>query len=705
MAKAIREKIYADDANYSTIIFKSAGDAKCVINNDIVWALIYSKAEDYTYEPNSKLTKLDLGDVIVKEFTGKTFGGEYGNAFKYKSYDNEANTFGQLIDVTLPLVEAKDGETTVPSYAFKGKDNSYTNAPVCSITIPEGYTKIDENAFHTTKELTTVNFPSTLKAIGKSAFAICTKYVNITLNNGLKTIGNCAFYTNQGNIDGMKVLSIPASVEYMGPGAFAGRLYRDVYYYSSKAPVSPWGSLNESSYTSASTFNKVMYVGESGYNEPANGYTNRENYVNSMHFAVLHFPTGLSDENRETFTDITRTYKTWTGKYEGKGNSANQYTVGSETEVPTFDQTSPGVAKVVDYGFHDTEVDDQYIWPSQSQFTRSYAVNSNGLKWDGVTTYTPTLTEEQIKMIKDDVSSLADKSDDEIKKVAYLGTRQFTLLDQDVNPDSKSDELTTTITSGSRWWTLCVPCDVTKAEVDRVFGSGTHLCLFSKVERKEDTANGNELHLYFQNDTYKNKYTRATDGTWTKGDDVTGEDDVVLYAHTPYMIYPTQNPSDGSAFVLKNFEMKEGDVQSTVVAANGTKSDEAVKYSFIGNYRSGMTIPQYSYVYGKKGNGKSQFYIYAGTKGTWASNKCLVKRTDNSDADYTTFFKGSSDGAKQISTFGDEEGDVTAIERVEFHYGDEASAPVYSLSGQKVNTANGLAKGLYIKGGKKFVVK
>lgn len=314
-------------------------------------------------------------------------------------------------------------------------------------------------------------------------------------------------------------------------------------------------------------------------------------------------------------------------------------------------------------------------------------------------------------------------SDDEIKKLAYMSTRQFVLVSRDVkgpNPDYPVP-----VTSGERWWTLCVPCDVTKGEVDKVFGEGTHLCLFSKVDRTIDKENGNTLHLYFQNDTYTHKYTRNTNGTWTKGEAVEDDNVVVLYAHTPYMIYPTKRDNDGKEYILSNYELQPGDVRVSVVDANGGQSTGDIKYEYTGTYRSAITttttdvegkttttsspvlIPQYSYAFGKKGNGNSQFWFIASTKSKWAANKCLVQRYDaNGKDDYDTLFGGNSESsdAKQISTFGDDD-ETTAIDRVVYHYGDDDSdAAVYTLGGQRVN-GNSLTKGIYVKAGKKFVVK
>ena len=96
----------------------------------------------------------------------------------------------------------------------------------------------------------------------------------------------------------------------------------------------------------------------------------------------------------------------------------------------------------------------------------------------------------------------------------------------------------------------------------------------------------------------------------------------------------------------------------------------------------------------------------------WSPNKCVVQATarDGGAQDYSNFFGGNANNSKvsQVSLFG-EDGTVTEIENVTIIAGEGENAQiVYNLNGQVVSS-NGntdrLAKGVYIKGGKKFMVK
>lgn len=738
----IRKTLTAE-SNFSTVIFKSEGEEKCTINDDIVQAVLYT---DASYSANKNLETVNFGDVIVEDLSDKTFGGTNGDKFILPSYEGGAG-FGHKLDFTIPLTKTADGEMTVPSNLFKSSNSSYLSEPVATLRIPEGYTKIAAKAFENSTNLTNVEFPSSVKVIGDEAFAKCKGYHSIKLTKGLQIIGNCAFYL-ESNVE-EKVLEIPSTVIYMGPGCFHFRHYQDVYYYGKTAPLSPLGKMVSSTYSSEeAAFDTQMLVGNGGFTQynanttsgnATKGTANKENYHNgTSYFATLHFRSDIDDDNAEgkqpnaeTFTDITRRYITW-GHGEGETfNMGDKKELGQESSQLSFQLQNNQSGTTVTPGYYDTDLGSQLIWPSQNQWIRSYVNNSLGLKWDGVTKYEPTLTEDQIALLRaqgftetgashKNYSTNADVqgyTEEELRQIAYHGTRQFVLVNRDVK--GEDPEYPVPVTDGQRWWTLVVPCDVTKAEVDKVFGEGTHLCLFSKVERTVGEGS-NKLHLYFQNDTYTNYYTRSADGTWTKGEAV-GEnpDAVVLYAHTPYMIYPTKRKDDGATYVLNNYELKTGDALRTVVTAT-----DNTKYCFAGNYRDKVTteekdetgayktavvnIPQYTYAFGKKTtDGNSQFWFFTANKGTWKSNKCIVERYDDKGVeDYKSLFSGGKSEAKQISTFGDDE--TTAIDEVVYHFGEEATGAIYSISGVLVSrdgSRSGLAKGIYVQGGKKFVVK
>lgn len=783
---------------YEKIQFVNEGTGAMTINKDIVKAILYPSAT-----ANSVLTTLDLGAATCADFSKETFAAD------------GANGTLALTSLTLPLtnktrvlsesIGAHVDKMVVPTQVI-----STLNSGLTTVTIPEGYDRVGNEAF-ANSSITNVNFPNSLTLIGESAFYNCINITTLTFNEGLENIGkkafmdlksltalnfpstlkiihdeafrNCYVYDLKFNA-GLQfigkgafalpnykraetTLEIPASMRYIGAIAFGNRRYQDVFFYGENAPLMPFGTI-ESWPGTGSAFDEVTLMGNNGFDpkkgeisDDANtGYANRENYKNQgVYFCLLHYPKDLTDEQRAAYTDITRVYKTVDeghafhyGKYE---DPYSYHEVGQEETELKF--SSYTASKKTSCGFQDTYLGRQYIWPSQEEWRRSYVVNSLGYNWNGKDKYLPTLSGEDLAVLAyagykvADADHPADENTgyytlENLQMMAHMGTRQFPLGNSDVNVDKKPEEKPTYPINikGGQWWTICVPFDMTKAQVDEVFGVDTHVCRFNKVERVVNSEEKvKSIKLFFTNDVYVHKSTKDESGKYTTS---TGtpvvNDDIVIYAHESYMIYPTKNNDDAnSMYNISDYTLVTGSPLPTLVKANeqftgGAKesaSDEAdwnKEYRFVGNYQTAVavsetaqaseetfardvknvTVPQYSYIYAqKKGTPRAQFWFYTGTQMLWGANKCVVQATarDGGKSDYLTYFGGNGTGAaKELSFFGKDE-DVTGIENVEIIAGNENDTQiVYNLNGQVVNgNLNNLQKGVYIKNGKKFMVK
>lgn len=625
----------------------------------------------------------------------------------------------------------------LPSTIKKIDDSAFESCNLTSFTLNEGLEHIGKRAF-TGNALTSIQFPSSLKFIDDFAF-LYVEMKNIKLNAGLEYIGNAAFGLSK-NLD-EEVLEIPASVKYIGPWAFNFRQYQDVYFYGSKAPLMPIGKSSAYPYFGiSSAFSEVIHNGHNGFNlagangadDTQAGYANRQNYNNAnTYMCILHYPQDLDDNNRATYTDITRVYET---KPDGCTSSTQK--VGKETTTLSYG-TCTAYTDVL-WGYEDTYMGEQYVWPSMTQFSRSYAVNSNGYNWDGVTEYRPTLSDEDLKLLEYAGFKVGtgdgEYSEDELRKIAYLGTRQFVLSNADVHPsDPDKDPEYPIKAKGNNWWTICVPFNMTKAQVDKTFGEGTHVCRFSSVDRKVIDGK-KQLTLKFQNDVYTHKSTKDAKGNYTTDASASvADDDIVIYAHEAYMIFPTISGEDANGlFHIKDYQLVTGSPVPTIVKANASDTDanaDHTEYRFIGNYQTEFavaksssdgpttevaTIPQYSYMFNKKvGDAKYKFWFYTGNTLAWEANKCLVQNTarEGGKDDYTHFFGGNSVSMAKVSQqsiFG-EEGEVTGIEPITIVAGEGKDAQViYNLNGQMVSRGyqtNALPQGIYIQNGKKFMVK
>ena len=775
LAEMLKYKLTKSNT-FETIKFVNTGTGAMTIDKDIVKAILYPSAT-----ANSVLTTLDLGAATCKDFSKETFAA------------NGAQGYSALETLTLPLNESKETPAQVVFY-LQGQNFKLTH-----VIVPEGYGKIGANTFDMgggVTLLTNVTLPNSLTEIGEKAFLYAGKLASIELGANLTYIGKEAFVgtgltsisfpENLDKIDdgafyGLNitnlvfneklrfignsafalpseqtetVLMIPASVKYIGPFAFNFRQYQDVYFQGTKAPLMPVGkAIFHSNWGEGTAFSAHTLMGNSGFDPSSGnlrddakgeGFANRENYKNGrVYFCIMHYPSSTSDEDAKDFTDTSRTYETCPegGTWDYANTPLAVGKEGADPEFKTGMSNAPYIGTKVDYGYQDTYLGRQYIWPSQSQWVRSYIVNSYGYNWDGVTKYRSNLTEEDYATLKEAGfvvgTGEGQYTEDELCKIAHMGTRRFVL----VNGDSKSTpEYKITMKPG-QWWTLCVPFNMTKKQVLDTFGADTQLCLFNKVTRDLGVNGKNKIVLYFTQDVLKHS-TKNADGTKMKdangmwsadiatAQDNVADDDVVLWAHESYMIKPYngEQSNQDAVFVVKNYEAVEGNPLPTVVQSATTvqsrQASETKEYRFVGNYLGNenaratkVTIPQYSYVYANtKSDPVYKFRFYTGNTSTWKPNKSLVQTNDRNGGrdDYNNFFGIDKStplpaGSKQASVFGGENFDeTTGIEDVTIVAGTDTLTPVFNLEGKMVSSngdAAGLPAGIYVKNGQKFMVK
>lgn len=786
------------DGKFETVKFENTSSTDALkINNSIISKILFIEGMPTWNAFNSNLINLDLGQATCTDLSSKTFS------------TTDKNGKANLTTLTLPLTvktsvmseltSKKVEKMVLPSEVL---GNYYSD--ITTVTIPEGYDRLGDDAFLNRDKISTFHLPSTLTLIGNAALKNCKALTSIKLNNGLQNIGKEAFTgTKLTSIDfpsslrmiddaaffeckifnlklnaglqyignaafgllgnatdnAEKTLEIPASVRYIGPFAFAVHYYQDIFFYGEKAPIMPVGtSPYIQGHGEQAAFSANTYMGNNGFNPGKewkegdifdnaynDGYANRENYKNGgVYFTMLHYPKELNDDQRAAYTDITRVYKTAEGDQKfcyAKNNNPDSYVeVGKESQDLKYGGYDAPTK--CDFGFQDTYLGHQYVWPSQEQWRRSYVVNALGYNWDGITTYRPTLSDEDIAILSyagfKEGTGKGEYPRDELEKIAHLGTRMFVLADADVNEDKepeKEPEYPVDV-KGGEWWTLCLPFNMTKAMVDETFGEGTQVCLFDRVVRQvNETTRKNRIVLYFTQNVYKHKTEpKKADGTWNFQETAPApaDDEIVIYAHESYMIHPTKTGKD-VVFAVKNYQPAVGSPTPTVVIGKNeypgaSSTPDNVPYRYVGNYLESVDaqtasqsvdaqalqevkIPKYSYVYASNGK-ETKFWFLTSDNMAWKPNKCVVQTNTRGDGerDHEEFFDYNATGAKQASFFGEDFIDTpTSIEdEMVIIAGEGSDAPVYSLDGTLVNTTGdltGLPKGVYIKGGKKYVVK
>lgn len=517
---------------------------------------------------------------------------------------------------------------------------------LATVTLPTGYTSIGNYAFNGKQSLTTVKLPSGVKSIGDGAFYL-TALSNINFPNSLETIGNEAFKQTK-----LTTVVFPQNLKSIGAEAFVLTYLYDIYFLGLEAPVVASDSFDDATYKGNGGYSPTNYSAAEPIGDTNNGYAERRNYMNGEKpFGMMHLRSDLTSEQRAKYTDITRNYEVI------KDPTTNAYRA-----------------------FNDLYYGSQKVWPGQYSYEHTYNDAVKGVLWDGVTTYDAT---------------------------KYMGLHKFTLTASNVN--FTDTETWTFGKKGQNWWTICLPFNMTKAQIDATFGPNTEVCRLSAVIRNKEQK---RITLKFQNDVYAN---------------ATNDDAIVIEAHQAYMIYPTVSATTNIQF--SGFQVVSGSPLPTIVKATNegnVTDDHSYTYRFIGNYLThweqsvnngvaqAITMPQYSYFLGAQGD-KHVFFYQTGTTGKWNPYTATVQAF-YSDTSVGQNFAGDDDsfiltaGAKTASDFGRFSSETTAITDIQTEtHTQQPSTVVYNLNGQRVATnltdLKGLPTGIYLVNGKKYIVK
>jgi len=186
---------------------------------------VSSNANSISASFEVSFTVFDLGSTDDLEFEPIT-SGPNDNTYRVIGYEDnglqavvipayyrEPGSDGPY----LPVTEIGDLTNDYPPFAF-------SHATFTSVTIGENVTSIGYNAFQYCQALTSITIPSNVKTIGQRAFAQCSfmddespGLKNITISEGVTSIDWQAFY----ECNKLESITIPGSVTSIGNEAFA----------------------------------------------------------------------------------------------------------------------------------------------------------------------------------------------------------------------------------------------------------------------------------------------------------------------------------------------------------------------------------------------------------------------------------------------------------------------------------------------------
>ena len=171
------------------------------------------KLVDLTVDMNlSKFFELN-GGINIGKITSLTLGKNVTNIDA-----SELESFTSLNDLQVDpdnlYYSSVDG-------VLYNKDKTkivYISKNATSLTIPDGTTAIEDNAFEGYKNLESVIIPNSVTTIGKSAFSGCSSLKSVTIPNSVKSIGAYAF----DGCTNLTSVTIPSSIKSIGTEAFLG---------------------------------------------------------------------------------------------------------------------------------------------------------------------------------------------------------------------------------------------------------------------------------------------------------------------------------------------------------------------------------------------------------------------------------------------------------------------------------------------------
>ena len=123
-----------------------------------------------------------------------------------------------------------------------GSDLYINGELIQNLVIPQGITKIPDNAFADCTSLVSVDISESVTTIGRSAFSGCTSLANVALSPNIKDIEDGAF----ANCKALETIEIPVSLKTIKSLAF----YRctSLSYISFQGAMSEWGDILKYSY-------------------------------------------------------------------------------------------------------------------------------------------------------------------------------------------------------------------------------------------------------------------------------------------------------------------------------------------------------------------------------------------------------------------------------------------------------------------------
>ena len=601
----------------------------------------------------------------------------------------------------------------------------------------------------------TIALPRTGKEIPVGCFANFHKLTSLCIPESYEYIRSLAFQ----NVNALRMITttsgdsivslgdstmvISSNMKLIETGAFSNvEKIVDVYCRGNEAPEAQrWA------------FNTTMTYGNSGF--LASAAITRKNYVNSgKPISVLHFPTSCTADQVKKYTDPTREYSITDGQgtTDGKGHYLvwpNQsefirsYVQGHtgytwkawNTQREPFNN---GLVYALNEGMqaHQTQADSLWKMNDSPSGTKFYDSSDKTAQKDYRGWHEFALVANYNYEEPDPIYDFGNVKDNNWWTLCLpfdMTKKNLRLVFGNPNPKDGID-----IDNTADYPRICELVGVERnlATHSIVLQFGKDLVM--NTSETDATVPGEDAVIMKAGHPYLIK---------PKMPDAESESEWVPSRHVLKYSQMNKNFSellaqygaDGVGGILRDNIKDVKAVAATKAGASEEK--DTYYYRFIATFAS-WYIPQYSYFLGWYKNGPAWWWkpTTTSTLRQWAPNTCIILVTKNSDedpkfvtsagvqevahwdvtrsgfefCDDDTFADMKVSGSKRAGMLFDFVGDpgsTTGISHVVIDTSKadpSAVAPVYNLNGQLVSrdgSIEGLGKGIYIKNGKKFIVK
>jgi len=547
---------------------------------------------------------------------------------EFADFTNDADLINLSHMDNLKTITFPRTTTNIPLYCLTNG-----SCKIEHVTIPDNKDRsvtINGQAFGPT--LKTIKLgevdPNGHSKIGQYAFSDCTSLTSVDFGLGWKEIGTQAFY----GCSALKDIVLPEGIETIRYGAFSGAAIEAIHLPNTLKKIE----------ATAFKCHHLKTITIPASVELIQGQAFQENYALTDVYVL---GTHTKAENQAFYQHATATFI-----YNNPSNTTplkrEFYKKGDSSDSPLAMLHYPEAA----YNDYVNEASRSLGGPTNNM------VAENGGYW-------PTV----------EVGKFTYTTGD------YAGWKNFALTGKLKPEETWVDDKRV----DGKWYTMCLPFDMTAQQLKSAYGSKVEVVEFSDVNVVTKPNNDKIVTLKFKQPVTETK------------------------AHHPYMIHPSlhKGTQTGVKTTIVGIKKQE-EKQESLDAQKVVKMADGVTYTFIGNYAKDKHLQQYSYYY-YSGDNETQYkngfykWIKSGS-GTWTPyTACVLMNKDN-----------GANAKPSISYYLESiDGQTTAIDTLPVMPAvhDMQQGKVYTITGQLVQQGiinlKALPQGVYIVNGKKYIVR